>query len=41
MKDYFQRIRCHDRFNRLDASNKLVRQRAKKELQKEIKKNGN
>lgn len=34
MRDYFKRIRCHDRFNRLDTSNKIARQRAKREVKK-------
>ena len=34
MRDYFKRIRCHDRFNRLSCVNKTTRQRAKRELKK-------
>ena len=34
MRDYFKRIRCHDRFNRLYCVNKTTRQRAKRELKK-------
>lgn len=34
MRDYFKRIRCHDCFNRLYTSNKVARQRAKREVKK-------
>ena len=34
MKDYFKRIRCHEGFNRLYISNKITRQRAKREVKK-------
>lgn len=35
MKDFYNRIRAHDRYNRRDASNKLVRTRAKREAKRE------
>ena len=34
MRDYFKRIRCHDRFNRFYTPNKQTRQRAKREVKK-------
>ena len=37
MKDYLQRVRSHDRYNRLDTSNKLARTRAKREAEREAK----
>ena len=37
MRDYFQRIRCHDDYCRLGNPNKTARTRAKRELKKEIK----
>ena len=39
MRDYFKRIRCHDCLNRLYTSNKVARQRAKREVKKELNNN--
>lgn len=36
MTDYLQRVRSHDRYNRLDTSNQLARTRAKREVEREI-----
>ena len=39
MRDYFKRIRCHEGFNRLYAPNKQTRQKAKREVKKELNNN--
>ena len=39
MRDYFKRIRCHEGFNRLYIPNKQTRQRAKREVKKELNNN--
>jgi len=36
MRDYFQRMRCHEAFGRLDVKNKTARARAKREVKKLI-----
>ena len=32
MRDYFKRMRCHERYGRRSCSNKTARARAKREL---------
>ncbi len=34
MRDYFKRVRCREKFNRLDMTNKTARAIAKRELRK-------
>ena len=36
MRDYFQRVRCRDKYARFDYFNKRARARAKREMMKEI-----
>jgi len=37
MRDYFKRVRCRDGYCRMDCTNKVARQRAKREMRKEAK----
>jgi len=37
MRDYFKRVRCRDGYCRMDCTNKVARQRAKREIRKEAK----